>query len=193
MGESMDLETKEAKKFLSAMSLEDLLTITYNSKLSTGLKSYLNRVWLKKNRLSSKELEKARRKHPLYSEKKRTLDREGRLRRLSSDNYNKKNSNKAWSKEEIDTIKKNMDTSNLELAKMLGRSRDSIHSKKREIREFRVDKRDKRSYSRFNHKKVAKPWTNEEIQTLKKNAKLSDSELADMLGRSRGSISQKKK
>ena len=80
----------------------------------------------------------------------------------------------------------------VELAKKLNRSKDAIHSKLRDIKLFKDDKRDKKVYKRFNRVKNFKPWTVEELDFIKKNITKSDNELAEELGRTRGSISQKK-
>ena len=188
----MNINSKEAQKFLNAKNIDELLTITCKSNLSAGIKSYLNRLWLKKNKMNSQHLEKARRVHPLYMEKKRKSDQNGRLKRIENDKDFISKSNLPWTEKEIKLLKENPKMSYDELVKKLGRSRDAIHSKRRDLKYYKTDKRDKKIYKTFHNVKVAKPWSSSEIETLKKNSNLSIKELSELLGRTPGSINQKK-
>jgi predicted transcriptional regulator len=188
----MNINSKEAQKFLNAKNIDELLTITFKSNLSAGVKSYLNRMWLKKNKISSQNLEKARKAHPLYIQKKRLSDKNGRLKRIENDGEFISKSNEPWTDKEIKFLKDNPDMSYDDLVKSLGRSRDAIHSKKRDLKYYKIDKRDKKIYKTFHNIKISKQWTDKEVELLKKNENMSIKELSELLNRTPGSINQKK-
>ncbi len=175
-------DTKMMKKISEIQSMDEWVTFIIKTELTPQRKGYLTRLWLKTHGFTKESLEKVRRSNKLWKMRacRNTFERRKKLETMASE----KNSRKPWTEEELEILRENINKPEAELIKIFRRSLQSINSKKRKIR---------MEISGIDISRTGQPWSEKEIDKLRKNIDLRNIELAVMLRRSTQSIQGKKK